>query len=246
MDPTRLSGLRRRTLVAALLGLASTGPQAREGLTITAVNKTGNSAVAARLLADIYRRAGLAMSIDVLPPMRAGLVVLNGQADGELVRITSYGQTYPQLVRIDPSILRVSVRAYSLPARAASVRTRDDLRHYSVGSIRGMAYVQDLTEHHPALTETQNPLQLFRMLLAGRLDVALCTTLSAKASLLSLGSPEVDASPELAAFELHHYLHERHRQLAPRLGEVIRRMKDSGELAQLTATYEAAVMRAES
>ena len=172
-------------------------------------------------------------------------MALSDKADGELVRIASYGQSYPQLLRLDPAFYRISVRAYSLPSRSASVQSRDDLKHYSLGSIRGMAYVQDLTENHPSLTLTQNPQQLFRMLLAGRLDLALCTTLAAQAAMAAIGTgiKELDASPDLARFELHHYLSMRHKDVAPRLADVIRRMRDSGELEQLTQQFEAAAVR---
>lgn len=232
---------RRKWLLATLAGLAAPRAQALDTLTITAVGRTGGSGVAARLLADIYRRAGLGLLIDVLPAARASLVALSGKADGELIRIASYGQTYPQLVRVDPPFYRVGVRAYSLPARAASVQTQGDLKHYAVGSIRGMPYVQELTENHPALTLTQNALQLFRMLLAGRIDVALCTPLAAQSALNTLGARELDVSPDLARFDLHHYLHMRRKNLAPRIGDAIRRMRDSGELEQLTQKYEATV-----
>lgn len=231
---------RRRLLAGALLGLALPAADAADTLTITAVSKTGGSGVAARLLADIYRRAGLALQIEVLPAARASLMTLNGKADGDLMRIPGYGQIYPQLVRVDPPFYRVTVRAYSLPARGASVQTREDLKHYSVGAVRGMVYAQELTENHPALTLTQNPLQLFRMLAAGRLDIAICTTLAAQSATGSLGLKDIDGSPDLVRLELHHYLHARRKEFAPRIAEAIRRMKDSGELDQLTAQYEAA------
>ncbi|WP_457419657.1 substrate-binding periplasmic protein [Roseateles sp. P5_E7] len=233
------SASRRRLVAAALAGLAASPALALQTFVVTAVNKTGSSAVAARLLTEIYRRAGLGLQIDVLPPQRASLMTLSDKADGELVRIASYGQTYPQLLRVDPPYYRVSVRAYSMPARAASVQSRDDLRHYSVGAIRGMVYAQDLTENHPALTLTQSPPQLFRMLTAGRLDVAICTTLSAQSAMADLGIKELDVSPDLARFDLYHYLHVRHKDVAPRIADVIRRMRDSGDLEQLTAAYEA-------
>lgn len=234
----------RRLALAALLGLALQSLRAQTVLTVTAVNQTGGSGVAARLLAEIYRRAGLGLQIDVLPAARASLMTLSDKADGELIRIATYGQIYPQLVRVDPAYYRAIVRAYSLPGRNASVQSRDDLKHYALGSIRGMAYVQELTESHPALTLTQSPQQLFRMLTAGRLDVALCTTLAAQSAMASLGIKELDVSPDLARFELHHYLHVRRKELAPRLANVIRRMKDSGELEQLTLQYEAAAAQA--
>lgn len=217
-----------------------------ETLVITAVNKTGASAVAARLLGDIYRRAGLGLQIEVLPAPRASLMALSEKADGELIRIASYGQTYPQLIRVDPPFYRVSLRAYSLPGRNASVQTRDDLKHYSVASIRGMAYAQELTENHPALTLAQNPPQLLRMLLAGRIDVVVCSTLAAQSALNEVGRQELAVSPDLARYDLHHYLHVRRKELAARLGDQIRRLRDNGELEQLTVAYEAAVAQTSS
>lgn len=237
--------VRRRLLAAALLGLAASRVQAMDTLTVTAVSKTGGSGVAGRLLTEIYRRAGTGLNIEVMPAARASLASQSDKADGELMRIAGYGQSHPLLVRVDPAFYRIGVRAYWLPTRGASVRSRDDLRHYAVGAIRGMAYAQEMTENHPALTLTPNVLQLFRMLMAGRIDVAVCSTLAAQSALQSLGGKEVDTSPELARFELHHYLHSRHRELAARLGEVTRRMKDRGELEQLTLEYEAAAAAAE-
>lgn len=228
-------------LPMVLLLMPTLSLQAAETLVITAVNKSGASAVAARLLAEIYRRAGLGLQVEVLPPPRAGQQTAQGGADGELVRIQSYGEDHPQLVRVEPAFYRATVRAYSLRTSYASVTTTDDVRHYTTGAIRGMAYVAKITEGHPAVTLTQSPLQLFRMLAAGRVELALATSLGAQSALLKLGLKDVVASPELVRFELFHYLHAGRRDLAPKLGLVIKKMRDSGELELLTRQYEAAV-----
>jgi len=241
-QPPAVSAASRRRLIASvLLAAAAARVRADGALLITAVSKTGSSGVAARLLGEIYRRAGLQLQIEVLPAPRTSLMSLSGQADGDLMRIQSYGQNYPQLVRIDPAYYRVSVKAYSMPDRYVHVRTRDDLQHYALGAIRGMPYVAELSDKHPALTLTQNSSQMFRMLQAGRLDVVLSPTLSAQSAINSLQIRHVVASPELALFELHHYLHVRRKDLAPRIADVIRKMKAGGELERLTLQYEAAV-----
>ncbi len=245
---------RRRYLSSAAMGglvpppllLPTRQLHAAETLLITAVNKSGASAVAARLLAEIYRRAGLGLQLDVLPPPRAGQQTTRGAADGELVRIQSYGDEHPQLVRVEPAFYRAAVRAYSLRSRNASVSSADDVRRYETGAIRGMAYVAEITAGHPALTLTQSPLQLFRMLAAGRVEIALATTLGAQSALQALGLKDVVASPELARFELFHYLHISRKALAPVLGQVIRKLRDSGELEQLTRQHEAAVIADEA
>ena len=247
LSPGSWQRLRRRLLSTALLALVAPQGRAAQGpLAITAVGKSGGSGVAIRLLTEIYRQAGLALQIEVLPASRASMMSLAGQMDGDLIRIQNYGQNYPQLLRVDPAYYRVSVRAYSLIDRFALVRTREDLQHYSVGAIRGMPYANELTENHPALTLTQNSIQMFRMLQARRLDLVLSSSIAAQSSINKLRIKDVLESPELARFELHHYLHLRHKDLAPRIAEVIRKMKASGELERLILQYEAAAASAET
>lgn len=243
---TALDVRRRRLLGTALLGLAPALPvEAAEALLITAVNKSGASAVAALLLAEIYRRADLTLRIEVLPPPRAGHQTVQGSADGELIRIQSYGDEHPQLLRVEPAYYRASVRAYAMPASNATVRNAEDVKRYSTGAIRGMAYVAKITENHPSLTLTQSPQQLFRMLAAGRVELALSTSQAAQSAMLALGLKDIVASPELVRFELFHYLHASRKELAPRLGQIIRKMRDSGELEQLIQQHEAATALAE-
>lgn len=234
-----MEAARRRLIGSLLLSAIAPWADAAEVLAIAATNKGGGGGVAALLLDEIYRRAGLRMQVLVVPGARATMMALSGEVDGELIRIPTYGQHYARLLRVDPAYYRVSVRAYSLPARNALVHSREDLQHYSVGAIRGMLYGMDLTERHPALTLTQNSLQMFRMLQAGRLDVVLSSSIAARTSAGRLGLRDLVESPELVRLELHHYLHLRHQELAPRLGDVIRRMKASGELERLTLQYEA-------
>jgi len=40
-------------------------------------------------------------------------------------------------------------------------------------------------------------------------------------------------SPSLERIRIYHYLHERHRDLVPKVGKVIEQMETSGELATL-------------
>jgi len=50
---------------------------------------------------------------------------------------------------------------------------------------------------------------------------------------LNLDSRIRALSPPIERIYIYHYLHERHRELAKRVGEVIGQMEASGELAQL-------------
>ena len=232
---------RRRLIAATLLAGAVPRAGAATAVRIGAVDKYAVSWVAAQLLNDVFRQAGLVLEIIPMPGPRVTKMSLAGELDGDLIRIQTYGQNYPMLIRVEPPFYRISIRAFSMAARNARVTTRDDLQHYSLGAIRGMAYAFDLTENHPALTLTQNSEQMFRMLQAGRLDLVLDASVAAKSSIEKLGLKDTVVSPELAGFDLYLYLHVHNRDLVPRISDSIRKLRANGELARLTAQYEAAV-----
>lgn len=235
------ASVRRGLLMAAcLLALPARATEpAPPPLHIAAVQKDAVSWVAARLLTEVYRLAGLELVVEPMPAPRAGLLALSGEVDGELIRTEAHGQRNPRLLRIDPPYYRIQVQAFSLASRRVQVGSRADLARYKLAAIRGLSYVPELTPGHPALTLAQNSEQMFRMLQAGRVDLALDSGLAARHVLERLGLREqLSASPELARYELFHYLHPRHRALAPRIAAAIQRLKASGELERLTEFYE--------
>jgi len=155
----------RRQLLLAVLSTATSVPaRADSPLLITTGEKWGGGWVAAQLLTEVYRQAGLQLRIMPLPPSRANMMTFDGQSDGELIRLPSYGDDHPQLIRVDPAYYSVSVAAYSMPQRRVQVQTPGDLQAYSVGGIRGFMYVQRLLGEHRAATLVPNSEQMFRML----------------------------------------------------------------------------------
>ena len=224
-----------------MFGLSAGDARSAELLYLATVDKWSGSWVCMKVLAEIYRQAGLQMQVLPMPILRAHLMAVSGRVDGELCRI--YGYEAPELVRVEPGYYRISILAYSMRARNVEVRKPADLLKYSLGTIRGVHYSDGLTKDHPAVTRAINSEQMFRMLQAGRVDLVLEASGTAQTSLdkLNMSAREVVASPELVGFDLFNFLHKRHQGLVPRISEAIRRVKASGELERLTARYEAAV-----
>jgi len=199
--------------------------------------------VAQRLLGDVYRRAGLSLRLVSLPPARSILAIKTKQVDGEMMRIRSYGDQHPELLRVEPAFYRITVHAFSLLSRQIQVRRREDLLSYSLGVLRGVSYVPEIAAGHKALTLAQDNEQLLRMLQAQRIDLTLDGLLSGRVTLARLGLADtVNISAELGRFELFHYLRVDQRSAAQRLGSTIQRMRASGELERLTTQYESALM----
>ncbi len=232
---------RRRLLLAATPGLAPSFAQAAQTLRMSTGERNADCWVASQLLAAIYQEAGLQLMVEPVPLARARLMALNGQVDGEVMRIHAYGDENPQLTRVEPSFFHIGVVACSLAGSKVSVQTLADLAQYRVGATRGIAYVQRLTRDLPSVTLGQSPEQVLRMLAAGRVDVVLQTTNAAMQAVGMVGIKDPVVSPELATYEVYNYLCSEFKSLAPRIGGATRRLMAHGELARLTTKYQAAV-----
>ena len=231
--------MHRRHLLASLPGLLTLPAQAGEAapLRVTCGTYYAVSWVTSQLLARVYAQAGLGLEILAQPTARATVSIEQGLTDGECARIARYGEQHPKLLRLEPPIYTLSVHAFWLRARPLQVRRKQDLAGHSVVYMRGVQYAQDLVEGLPKATATVSPEQMFRMLGAGRVDVAIDALLSARQCAQQL-QLDIEESPALVREEVYHFLHPRHAALLPRLSEALRQLMASGELKRLTARFE--------
>jgi polar amino acid transport system substrate-binding protein len=236
MHPTR------RTLLAAL-GCAALCTEVRADAPTTremrlACNPDFTSEVNALVLRELYQRAGIRLTVIEMPPARGTVEAKEGRVDGEVNRIRGYGDNAPTLIRVEPSIHLWSVSALFKKGSAVRVQTAADLSRYSVGYVRGIRFAEDLVKGLSNTVATDNPEQLVRMLQNGRIDLVVNGTNATRYEMRALGlTDEIDSSV-LTQTPLYHYLHEKHRDLVPVIGAVIKKAADSGELEKLFARYE--------
>lgn len=227
--------------VALLVGLAwllATGTVAADPIRLAANERLAEQFVASRMLKNIYAKLDMQVQVEPMPAARSNLEATQGLRDGEVARIAAYGVRNPGLIRVATPYYFLTSRAFWLKPRNATIQSRSDLKHYSVGVIRGVAHSEELTEGHPSLTLTKEPLQMFRMLLAGRFEVALDTGINGNYLQARHGWTAIEQSDDLARLDLYHYLHSRHAALAPKLDKIIRQMRTSGELEALRIQAE--------
>ena len=242
---TRRQSVRSLCMAAliAMLFCTAAGPACAAELRIAAVERNAVGWVASHLLACIYKEAGLSMRVQAVPGNRAHLMALEGTVDGELVRMRDYTDSAANLVRVDPPLYRISIVAFSMAARHVRIQSPSDLRHYTVGALRGMTSAQTLTRKLDAVTLTSSPDQMFHMLQLGRIDAALEARLSGAYAAQRVHAQDLVSSPELAHVELHHYLNVRHKDSAARLNATLERLQKSGALQRMTAYFEQQVFQ---
>jgi polar amino acid transport system substrate-binding protein len=195
--------------------------------------------VAAQLLTEIYKRAGLTLRIDPYPAARLTDMVLKNEVDGEVSRIGIYFERNPSLIRVEPSYYYLITTAFARADRNISIGSIDELKKYRVGIIRGVYHAAKATEGVPGVVVVDEVTQLFKMLETGRIDIAIDVSLNGVdvISKLNLGSM-VKPVGDIARRELFHVLIADKKDLAPKISTVIKSMIASRELPALTRRIE--------
>ena len=199
--------------------------------------------VAAQLLRDICARAGFPLQLEPLPGRRATLMAVDGSIDGEVARISPYAAANPPLVRVDPPYYALTTSIFVRKGYPTMIRTLDDLATQHAGVVGGEVHAEMAAKHARSVVDVGTYDQLYKLLDAGRIDVAIDTGLSGDAEIRRLRfESRLERQGDVARYDLHVILGPRRASLAPLLGNVIRALRDSGELARLTREYERQVV----
>ena len=200
--------------------------------------KAAEQAIAASLLTEIYSRTGLTVRIDALPGARANSAALAGTTDGEVGRVQAYADANPGLTKVEPAYYFLTSTAFAKAGSGILIASRDDLKKYAVGIVRGIAHAAAATEGVARVQIVGDYDQMFKMLAAGRIDVAIDTGVNGDYVIRKLGLTDIKPVGELARLDLFNILHARQAHLAPKIGREIRMLKNSGELAKLIRKHE--------
>jgi len=200
----------------------------------TDVNDQSGLAPAGRaVLGRACERLGLTVRFEALPLRRSLRMTEQGHLDGEALRIATVTHDHPSLLAVPVPLVTVRVVGY---VRATGPVPQDWslLETLRVGYPRGVVLLEKLGARLPHKVEATNHADLMRLLRAQTIDIALLT--------LAAGQPEPDAAlladavalpAPLSVTPLHALLHQRHRELLPRLAGVLQDMENSGEAARL-------------
>ncbi|WP_368184064.1 substrate-binding periplasmic protein [Aestuariibius sp. HNIBRBA575] len=227
------------SLIAALtLGMANIAVAAEYNF--VRIQGLAEQAVGARLLEEVYNRAGLEITITEMPGRRALEEAASGRMDGETLRIFALGENHPTLIRVPTPLSDLQTVAFRQAGTDMQVTSAQELENYSNAIVMGVLHTRNITQDVDNVHEVRNSDALFRLVQSGRVDFALSSNLDGRANLAQHGITGVEmVSPALATLQLYHYVHESKADIIPMIDEIIIEMRDSGELAQLREQFEA-------
>ena len=230
-----------RVLLASIVLGALIGPSpAAETATLTIVYPQEKNAfhdAAAAIIRQAYGRLGIGVVFETFPAERALQMSNRGLADGELVRIEGIDAEFPNLIRVPVSHVTAEQMAFGRDP-AVVVDGWSSLRPYKLVFHRGYKVAEANTagmDRHLAGTD----LAAFKMVEAGRRDLALANRFTGAAVIEALGFRDVVMiTPPVQVDPLFHYLHMKHADLVPKITAVLREMADNGEMDAIRRRFD--------
>lgn len=218
--------------------LATAPVATAQNMNLGSNENSASQVVAAKLLADIYKKAGLTANVSPMPGARANAMSLSGEKDGEVARIPAYFVRNATLVKVEPAYYYLSSGVFAKSDKGVTITSKDDLKKYKVGIVRGVAHAESATDGLADLQVSNSADQMYKMLDAGRIDVAIDEGINGPVTLKKLGLKGIIQVGEIARLDLFNVLVPAKKDMAPKISAAIKALKDSGELAKLTKHYE--------
>jgi polar amino acid transport system substrate-binding protein len=220
-------------VVLLLLGLCSTA-FAQSPLRIARIENIPDQFVGGEILKVVYSRLNIPIELVDLPAKRALVESSEGRLDGEVHRNIKVQTQYPTLVMIQPALNYIEPSVFSRKERF-EVKGWNSIKAYNIGIVRGVGTSEDGTKGMKSVQAVNTLDQLMLMLAEGRVEVAVSDSFSGLAVLKKLGLEDRIRllTPPLQKNEIYHFLHEKHRDLIPKVEQVLREMQASGELERL-------------
>jgi ABC-type amino acid transport substrate-binding protein len=223
-----------RIAVACLSLLLAAPSQAQELIRLARIAGIPDQYVGGEMLRAVYAKLDIKLEFEDVPGKRALALSSAGEVDGEIQRIGTLSRDYPTLVQVTPAINYIEPTVFTTKLHF-DVAGWNSIRDYSIGIVRGVGSSEAGTRGMAEVTATTNLESMVKMLDADRFELMVTDLFSGLVAVrkLNLQARIHPLSPPLERIHIYHYLHERHRDLVPKVGKVIAQMEASGELATL-------------
>ncbi|MDN5005551.1 substrate-binding periplasmic protein [Bradyrhizobium sp. GCM10027634] len=223
-----------RIVVVCLLLCAAGSSSAQSVIRLARIADIPDQYVGGEMLRAVYAKLNIKLEFEDVPGKRALALSSAGEVDGEIQRIGTLSREYPTLLQVTPAINYIEPSVFATKLHF-DVHGWNSIRNYSIGIVRGVGSSEAGTRGMDRVTATTSLENMIMMLDADRFDVMVTDLFSGLVAVrkLNLQARIYPLSPPLERISIYHYLHERHRDLVPKVGQVIAQMEASGELAAL-------------
>lgn len=188
-----------------------------------------------KIQAEVFRRLGIPFLPRFLSMARRAAMADDGTIDGDNARIRAYGDSHPNLIRVEEPVMELAFGLYT--ARGdVGVKRLDDLAAspWLVEHRRGVVFCEALLSPlvpAPRLSTVLSEGQGLQKLLAGRTDLFCDLDHLVSTALVGMDAAQATRVRKvigLGEVPTYLYVHRRHAELVPRLAATIRQLRQEG------------------
>jgi len=181
------------------------------------------------ILKEAYQRLGIEFIVKEYPSKRSLLSVNSGEIDGELHRVSSLQDKFPNLREIKVPIVKLEWVIYSKKYNFV-VEGIESIKPYSISTRRGIVRGEKIVAKAKGHLLVNSWPQVLLTLEKDRVDLALISKLTALKILKDNPIDVYELKPPLDEIYLYHYLHKKNEKLIPKITKVLKEMELSGEI----------------
>lgn len=193
----------------------------------------------AKWLISIYEEAfsklGIKIKFIEVPPIRAIELADNGEVDGDIARVYSYGNFHPTLIRVEELMTKVSFSAFTVD-ESIKLKGWESLKNnnYNIEYRLGVKVVQEglkdiaKSENISLAKDIQAGIN---KLIKGRTNIYIDNRALVNHTLnnqLQNSNTKIYDAGVMQEVTIHLYLHEKHRDLIPYISRILGQMKKNG------------------
>ena len=99
-----------RSVLCGAVAMSLVSLTSAQEVNLASNEKATEQVIAALILTDIYKNAGLTVKIQPLPGARANAVTLSGEKDGEVARVQAYANKNATLITVEPAYFQLAAQ----------------------------------------------------------------------------------------------------------------------------------------
>ncbi|WP_025898871.1 hypothetical protein [Sneathiella glossodoripedis] len=193
--------------------------------------KIANSPIQHQLIEvfkQIYSELGFTVELVNIPGLRSLKMSNEGALDGEIIRIWSVGEDYPNLQRVPTPVITFTSYAYSLDKKPINNLNELSPTH-RIGIQRGIVLSEQVIAGRKGIVRADSLKDLAYKLSKNSIDLVLSSGRVFETEYKRLGLPgRLIKSEPLLKVTVYHYLHKRHAHLVARVDEILKRLETEG------------------
>lgn len=198
--------------------------------------------VAAKVLKEVYQKAGLNSAINSYPGARLTSLIQSESLDGEVARIAEYYAQNKMLKKIETPIYHFDAWVYVHQEDKNRRRTVQEFKDSKIGILRGVLYGEMLTNGFKHLVRTDSSRQLFDLLTLGRLDAVIDTDFMRHAYVRKFRQQKIRPEFFIKRYYFYHGLRSNLLKEHEKLSKLMLELHSSGELNKIIQKAEKDVL----